>query len=369
MTPVAYGVLDLTALRHNLTRVRTLGGRARVLAVIKANAYGHGLITVAKALASADALAVARVHEAIELKQAGITSRIVVLEGFSSVDELNFLIAHDIEAVVHNDQQMTWLENCSEIDAITVWLKLDTGMNRLGFCASNFQAAYKCLSDCLVVRSKMILMTHLANADSIGDAMTIRQINRFHSAVHGLNGEKSIANSAAILAWKDSYVDWVRPGCMLFGVSPFSDKDSCFFNLKPVMGFYSRLIAVKKVQKGEAIGYGGQWRCKKATLLGVVGAGYGDGYPRHVPSGTPVLVNGIRVPLIGRVSMDMLTVDLADCSDAVVGDPVTLWGVKSLLVEEIARYANTIPYTLLCGITQRVQFLKNVDNALSINDG
>ncbi|HHZ70666.1 MAG TPA: alanine racemase [Methylococcaceae bacterium] len=363
MTPVAYGVLDLAALRHNLTRVREYSGGVRVLAVIKANAYGHGLITVAKALDAADALAVARVHEAIELKKEGITQRIVVLEGFSSVEELNVLVEYGFEAVIHNTEQLAWLERCSQVRAITVWLKLDTGMNRLGFRACDFHRAYHHLVNCPVVKPAIVLMTHLAKADLIDDMMTTQQINQFNTSVNGLSGEKSIANSAGILAWKASYADWVRPGCMLFGVSPFLGKDSCAFNLKPVMGFYSRLIAVKSVQQGEAIGYGGQWQCEKATLMGVVAVGYGDGYPRHAPSGTPVLVNKTRVPLIGRVSMDMLTVDLADCPEAVVGDPVTLWGVESLLVEEIAEYANTIPYTLLCGITQRVQFLNNGDSS------
>ncbi len=360
MIPVVYGVLDLAALRHNLSRVREYSKAGRLLAVIKANAYGHGLIPVAKAMSSADALAVARIHEAIELKEGGINQRIVVLEGFNSVEELNTLVEYGFEAVVHNNEQLEWLEHCTLVSAITVWLKLDTGMNRLGFSSSDFHQAYHRLVNCQVVRSSIVLMTHLANADLVDDLMTTRQINKFNNLVKGLSGERSIANSAGILAWKDSHVDWVRPGCMLYGVSPFADKDSRAFDLKPVMGFYSRLIAVKYIQKGEAIGYGGQWQCEKTTLVGVVGVGYGDGYPRHAPSGTPVLVNETRVSLIGRVSMDMLTVDLTDCPEARVGDPVTLWGVESLLVEEIAKYANTIPYTLLCGITQRVPFLSNV---------
>lgn len=359
MIPVVYGVLDLAALHHNLSKVREYSKEGRLLAVIKANAYGHGLIPVAKAMSSADALAVARIHEAIELKKGGINQRIVVLEGFSSVEELNTLVEYGLEAVVHNHEQLSWLEHCTQVSAITAWLKLDTGMNRLGFSSSDFHQAYHRLVNCSVVRPSILLMTHLANADLVDDLMTTRQINKFNNLVKGLSGERSIANSAGILAWKDSHVDWVRPGCMLYGVSPFTDKDSRAFDLKPVMGFYSRLIAVKHIQKGEAIGYGGQWQCEKTTLVGVVGVGYGDGYPRHAPSGTPVLVNGTRVSLIGRVSMDMLTVDLTDCPEARVGDPVTLWGVESLLVEEIAKYANTIPYTLLCGITQRVPFLSD----------
>jgi alanine racemase len=209
-------------------------------------------------------------------------------------------------------------------------------------------------------------MTHLANADMRKDQKTLNQLALFDTIVSAYSVAKTIANSAGILAWQETHKDWVRPGIMLYGVSPFADNDGSVFDLQPVMSLHSRLLAVKQINTNETVGYGGQWQCKKPTLLGVIAAGYGDGYPRQAVAGTPVLVNNVRVPIIGRVSMDMITVDLQECPNAVAGDPVILWGV-GLPVEEIAGYTDTIPYTLLCGITQRVQIIENecVDQSAS----
>ena len=200
-------------------------------------------------------------------------------------------------------------------------------------------------------------MTHLANADDRDDNKTLKQIALFNQAVERYPGERSIANSAGVLGWSESLTDWIRPGIMLFGVSPFTNSNGKQLGVKAVMSLHSRLIAVKRIEKGDAVGYGSSWICRKSTLMGVAAVGYGDGYPRHAESGTPVLVNGIRVSLIGRVSMDMITVDLENCPDAKPGDSVTLWG-DGLPVEEVAGYADTIPYTLICGITQRVQIVE-----------
>jgi alanine racemase len=358
MIPATYAVLDLDAIRHNINAVRQHAPAAKIMAVIKANAYGHGLLRVAEVLKQeVDAVAVARADEGMRLRNAGFRKPITVLEGFVCADELEDLLKYNLEAVIHTPEQVDILEKYQGKEALSVWLKMDTGMNRLGFKGNDFKWAYQRLIKCKQIKQPPALMTHLANADDVNDDKTLIQITEFNAAIKEYPGPCSIANSAAILAWKESLTDWVRPGIMLFGCSPFADKSGRQLNLKPVMSLHSRLIAVKSVAEGETVGYGGSWVCDTATRLGVIAIGYGDGYPRYVESGTPVLVNGNRVPLIGCVSMDMITVDLKNQPHAKPSDPVTLWG-NGLAVEEIALAADTIPYTLLCGITQRVQIIE-----------
>ena len=357
MRPAAYAVLNLEALQHNLARVRTCAPRAKVMAVIKANAYGHGLLRVANALQGVDAFAVARVDEAIRLRHAGVAERIAVLEGFTCEEELDLLLGNNLEAVIHSSVQMDLLENEISGRKLVVWLKLDSGMNRLGFKVADFDRVYKRLINIQSILAPPGMMTHLANADNKDDHKTLQQIELFNQTVEPYPGERSIANSAGILGWFESLTDWVRPGIMLFGVSPFTNRHGNQVGVKAVMSLHSRLIAVKRIEKGDAVGYGGSWVCRKSTLMGVVAVGYGDGYPRQAESGTPVLVNGRRVSLIGRVSMDMITLDLENCPNAKPGDSVTLWG-NGLPVEEVAGYADTIPYTLICGITQRVEIVE-----------
>jgi alanine racemase len=364
MIPAAYAVLNVNAVTHNLQKVRALAPNAKIMAVIKANAYGHGALRIANALQDADGFAVARVDEGVYLRKAGISKRIAVLEGFTCADELQQLLAHQLDAVVHSHHQIMLFEARQERGKIAIWLKLDTGMNRLGFKAGELQDVYSRLTRCTVIKPQINLMTHLANADDRQDDMTLRQIVLFNDTLNTLapqltaENERSIANSAGILAWQDALSDWVRPGIMLYGVSPFSDRTGADLGLKPIMSLYSRLIAVKAIQKGDTVGYSGSWQCEQDTLLGVVAIGYADGYPRYARVGTPVLVNGQRVPLIGRVSMDMITVDLGTQLTAKAGDAVTLWG-EALPVEEIALCANTIPYTLVCGVTQRVRQIES----------
>ncbi len=357
MTPAAYAVLDLDAVRHNLSKVRKSAPNAKVMAVIKANGYGHGLLRMATALQDVDAFAVARVDEGIRLRKAGFKSRIAVLEGFTGTEELDELLSYQLDVVVHSSTQLDILEARTELGACAVWLKLDTGMNRLGFKAAEFSVAYQRLSQCALVKQPISLMTHFASADDVNDDQTLKQISLFNETVAGFPGERSLANSAGILGWELSLSDWVRPGVMLYGISPFPDTTGQQLGLRPVMALHSRLIAVKPLDVGESVGYGGSWTCQKPTTLGVVAIGYGDGYPRHAKAGTPVLVNGKRVSLIGRVSMDMMTVDLENQSEAKPGDPVTLWG-ENLPVEEIAHWTDTIPYTLVCGVTQRVRLVE-----------
>lgn len=360
MIPAAYAVLSLHAIDHNVRHVRAAAPQAKIMAVIKANAYGHGLVRVAHSLPNVDAFAVARVAEAVRLRKAGIQQRIAVLAGFTCAEELDALVQYQLDVVVHSTAQLTSLEQCTASAQIAVWLKFDTGMNRLGFKANELESVAHRLRQCPIVRQPFNIMTHLANADDKTDPCTAQQLTVFEqhvSRIATLGTEYSIANSAGILAWRQAVSHWVRPGIMLYGISPFADSTGVQLGLRPVMSLHSRLIAVKPLAVGDKVGYAGTWQCQRATTLGVVAIGYGDGYPRQARAGTPVLINGQRVPLIGRVSMDMITVDLANQTDAKVGDAVTLWG-DALAVEEIALCANTIPYTLVCGVTQRVHLIE-----------
>ena len=354
MLPAAHAVLDMAALAHNLAMLRLRVPETKIMAVIKANAYGHGAVPVARALKNADAFAVARVDEGVALREAGIRQRIAVLQGFICAEELALHARHDLEPVVHSAYQVEMLESSCLSPPVTVWLKLDSGMHRLGLSPDEFEACHRRLSQCACVRQPLLLMTHLANADEIDDPATLHQLELFGDRVAGLAGERSIANSAGLLAWENAKAHWVRPGIALYGVSPFPKRTAAEEGLKPVMTLRTRLIAIKQLNIGEAVGYGGAWVCQRPTRVGVASIGYGDGYPRPARSGTPVLVRGSRVSLIGRVSMDMITMDLTDCPEAAVGDAVTLWG-EGLPVEEIARHADTIPYVLLCNVTPRVK--------------
>jgi alanine racemase len=357
MTPAAYAVLHLDAVRHNLSKVRSCAPSAKVMAVIKANGYGHGLLRIAEALQHVDAFAVARVEEGIQLRKAGFNNRITVLEGFTCIEELDELLHYQLDTVVHSINQLEIFETKTGSEGCNVWLKLDSGMNRLGFKAKEFYSVYQRLQQCTLIKKPINLMTHFACADDINDGKTLKQISLFNKVIAGYTGERSMANSAGILGWRQSISDWVRPGVMLYGISPFSDSTGLQLGLKPVMELHSRLIAVKQIEPDDTVGYGGSWTCETPTTMGVVAIGYGDGYPRHAKVGTPVLVNGLRVPLIGRVSMDMITIDLGDKPIAQPGDPVTLWG-DGLPVEEIAKWAETIPYALVCGVTRRVHLVE-----------
>jgi alanine racemase len=352
MTRSAEARIDLSALRHNFQRVRQSAPASRVLAVIKANAYGHGMLRVAQALDAADAFAVARLDEALSLRSAGVDKPIVLLEGFTAADELAALAQHNLETVVHNDVQIALLEQSNMHKPIPVWLKIDTGMHRLGIAPGDTAAAWSRLQACGAVAKPIRFMTHFANSDLRGDARNAAQIAQFTSALAGLQGECSSANSAAILALPETHADWVRPGIMLYGVSPFTNGHAQDEDLQPVMTLSTQLIAINRRRKGDAVGYGGEWVCPEDMPVGVAAVGYGDGYPRHARAGTPVLIDGVRVPLIGRVSMDMITLDLRTIPDTKIGAPVVLWG-DGLPVEEIAECAGTIAYQLLCGVTPR----------------
>jgi alanine racemase len=351
--PLIRATIDTAALRHNLGRVRDAAPDSRVMAVIKANGYGHGLVPVARALAASDGLAVARLEEGLALRAAGLETTILLLEGVAGAEQLRLAAEQRLDLMVHSTEQIELLEGRVGGPPVTTWIKLDTGMNRLGFRAEQFASAYERLARIANVVADPTLVTHLANADDREDPKTDDQLRLFAATTDGLAGARSIANSAALLAWPASRADWVRPGLMLYGLSPFEGNTGQALDLRPVMTLRTEVIAVKTVRAGEAVGYGGTWRASRATRMAVIAAGYGDGYPRSVPSGTPVLVNGRRAPLIGRVSMDMLTVDATDLACVATGDPVVLWG-EGAPVEEIAARAGTIPYELVCGVSQRV---------------
>jgi len=354
MIPFVSATIDSGALRHNLAAVRARAPGARVMAVIKANAYGHGLVTVARALDAADSFAVARVDEGLGLRAAGITKPVVLLEGVFEPDQLEAAAVHGFELVVHVDAQLELLRAAPAGSQFVTWLKLDTGMNRLGFTAAAFAAAHSALSALPCVRQPVRLMTHFANADTQDEPTTALQLERFRRCVGSLPGERSLANSAALLTNPSSHGDWVRPGLLLYGVSPLPGSLGSELGLQPVMTLQSRIIALRDVAAGERVGYGGRWTAQRPTRLAIAAVGYGDGYPRSLPSGTPVLVGGQVAPLAGRVSMDMFAIDVTDLGVAPqLGTPVVLWGA-GLPVERIAALAGTIPYELLCGISQRV---------------
>lgn len=348
-------VIDLQALRHNLSRVREAAPGCRIAAAVKANGYGHGLVRTARALAAADAFAVACSEEAEELREAGINKPLLLLEGVFEAAELPQCCRLDLDIVVHHPGQVEMLERTSLERPLRVWLKIDTGMHRLGLDPDVVPALWRRLRECPAVAPDIRLMSHLARADERDCEFTQHQRQVFEKTTADLPGERSLANSAGILGWPGTHWQWVRPGLMLYGASPFVDRLAAEEGLRPVMALTTRLIAVNRLRRGEPVGYGGTWLCPEDMAIGVAAVGYGDGYPRHAPSGTPVLVNGREAGLAGRVSMDMIAIDLRAHPEARVGDPVVLWG-RGLPIEKIARAANTIPYTLMCGVTPRVRF-------------
>ncbi|HEC29754.1 MAG TPA: alanine racemase [Gammaproteobacteria bacterium] len=346
--------INLNALKHNLQQVRQLAPDSRVMSVIKANAYGHGLLKVAGALGESDAFAVASIEEALQLRKAAVTKRIVILQGVIDRDELILAAENNLDMVVHCEEQLRLLNEVELTGGVDVWLKVDTGMHRLGIHPARVAPVYAGLEQSANV-TNIRLMSHFANADNPDDGLTARQLQILSETAGDIKAEKTIANSAGICVLPDCNLDWVRPGIMLYGINPFQYGRQCSCVLQPAMTVSSRFIAINNTGKGESVGYGGTWTCPKDMSVGVVAIGYGDGYPRHARTGTPVLVNGQRLPLVGRVSMDMICVDLSDCPQARVGDEVVLWG-DGLPVEEVAECAGTIGYELVCKLTERVLF-------------
>jgi alanine racemase len=333
--------------------VREFAPGARVLAVIKANAYGHGIVAAARALAGADAFAVARLEEALALREAGIAARIVLLEGVQDEAGLAAAAAQGLEPFVCQDAQVAFLERWRGAHSFRVWLKIDSGMGRLGFRPAQVPQATARLSACAAIARPPLLATHLAEAEERGNPHTRAQLGRFAAATAGLPGERSIANSAGLIAWPEAHADWVRPGIMLYGISPFPDSTGAELGLRPVMTLMTRVIAVKELAAGDRVGYGGTWAATGPARIAIAEAGYGDGYPRSTANGAPVLVNGRPARLAGRVSMDMLAIDVSGLPGVAPGDPVQLWGPQ-VPVERVAAAAGTIAYELTCRVSRRV---------------
>lgn len=359
--------VHLAALRENLRRVRVLAPQSRVIAVVKADGYGHGLERVAHALQGADAFGVASIADGQRLRAAGLAHRVIVLSGIDQPDDLHEMRKLHLDTVVHHESQLDWLERERPAAGkpLRAWLKVDTGMHRLGFPLDRAERALARLKACANVDPQVTLMTHFANSDVIDDPITRSQIERMRqfarlAALHSTY-ELSLANSAGVLGYADARAQWVRVGGLLYGVSAIAGKTGVDHGFEPAMTLSTRLIAINEVAAGERIGYGGAWEAPEAMRVGVAAIGYGDGYPRHAANGTPALLRGRAAGVIGRVSMDLVTVDLRRHPDARVGDPVVLWG-RGLPVETVAARANTIGYELICGMTRRVTFVE--DDAL-----
>ncbi|WP_409523043.1 alanine racemase [Nitrincola sp. MINF-07-Sa-05] len=358
MARQARAVIDLAAIKHNYRLAKAQAPAARAAAIIKADAYGHGAVQVAKALADeVPAFGVAAIEEAIELREAGITQPILLLEGFFEASELDQIESYGFWSALHTDEQLLALESRLSDPAATltlnIWVKVDSGMHRLGFAPERTAEVVERLRRLKGVRD-IVLMTHFACSDEPERPVTREQITCFERVASGLDLPVSLSNSAGVMAWPDAHGQWLRPGIMLYGANPFAGSQEVADQLQPAMTLTSQIIAVRDVSAGEAVGYGCSYVCDQVRRIGTVAMGYGDGYPRHARSGTPVIVHGQRTSLAGRVSMDMLTIDLTDIPQAKVGDKVELWG-KQLPVSEVATWCDTIPYTLLTCLTRRVK--------------
>lgn len=351
----AYAVIRLEHLVHNLTTLRKLAPHTKIMAVVKADAYGHGLVESAQALNQADAFAVACADEALALRSAGILHPIICLQGFSDNQQLQQIADANIQAVIHSAYQVKLLSSSKLKQPIQVWLKIDTGMSRLGILPQDADNTYQQLLDTKRV-AKIRVMTHFANADLLDEKATQRQLQKFEQALTDLpTGERSAANSAAALAFSNTHYDWIRPGLALYGISPFqggqSQPDTT--ELLPAMSLHAPIISIKTCLKGDCIGYGGTFTCPHDMRIAVAALGYADGYPRTLTETAYVSIEGKHAPIVGNVSMDMTTIDVSDV-EASIGDDVEFWGLD-IAVADVARAANTISYELLCGIARRVK--------------
>jgi alanine racemase len=348
-----YAQINLAAMRENLARVRAMAPGAQVLAVVKANAYGHGLARVLPALDAADGLALVELDAAISLREQHFMRRILLLEGFFAESELDQVAQRRLAIVVHDIEQVRMLEAAALSRPLEVFVKVNTGMNRLGFRPPDVAGICARLAETPAVAA-LRLMTHFARADE-EDGLA-EPLAQFESACRGLPYPRSVANSAGIIRFSEAGGEFVRPGIMLYGATPLPYDTAEMLGLRPVMTLRSEIIAVQDLKANESVGYGAQYTASRPHRLGVVACGYADGYPRHAPNGTPVRVLGTKVRLAGRVSMDMITVDLTDVPEARVGSPVVLWG-EGMPVDDVATAAATVGYELLCAVAPRVPFV------------
>ncbi len=354
--------IHTAAMQHNLDLAARRAGDAKVWAVVKANAYGHGLLNGLRGFAAADGLALIEPENAVLLREAGWQKPILLLEGFFDAADLATAVRHGLDCAVHCEEQLRMLEQATRESGITapldLHLKLNSGMNRLGFAPAAYRSAFERLRALPSVRH-ISLMTHLANADAAGETAlpVAKQVACFDASSRALEAPRTLANSATDLLHPELAADWIRPGIMLYGGSP-GLKSAADFGLLPAMTLRSELIGTQSIHTGDAVGYGSRFIAPRPMRIGVVACGYADGYPRHAPDGTPVLVDGIRTALVGRVSMDMLMVDLTSVPQARVGSDVILWG-RGLPIDEVATAAGTIGYELMCAVAPRVRMLED----------
>lgn len=347
--------IDLDAVVANMAQLQRCAPDSRMLAVLKANAYGHGIEAVARALRHADGFGVASQGEAERLRAIGMQQPIVLFGGFDAPQDIAKLAQMEVRVALHHPAQIAMLEAQRDSAPIHVWLKLDSGMNRLGFPPDEFSQVLARLRALPNVAPDIVLMTHFAASDEPDSSSLERQLAVFRHTTAGLELPVSLANSAAVLDHPATHGDWIRPGGALYGLTTKPGRCAVQDGLRPAMRLSTRLIAVRDKPSGAAIGYGGTYTCAHPTRVGVAAVGYGDGYPRHAPTGTPVLVAGQRCNVIGRVSMDLVTINLAAAAHAQVGDEVVLWG-DGLAIEEVGAAAGTISYELTCRLSERVQF-------------
>ena len=349
-----FATVSLEAIASNYRLAKRLAPESESIAVIKANAYGHGIVKVAQHLQDlVPAFAVAFIDEAVQLRDAGISKPILVMQGVHRAADLDEIVARDLWLMINQNQQLEWLLSARLQGPVNTWLKIDTGMHRLGISPEKSDQACEDLGSSENVQPGLVLCTHLSCADDLENPMTEQQVDLIRSSAAKYSFELSIANSAAILHWPEAHAGWNRPGYMLYGSCPTGTFDNDTPGLQPAMSMHSEIIAIRDLKPGEGVGYGLNWIASKPSKIGTIAIGYGDGYPRHAPNGTPVLVNGRRVPLVGRVSMDAIGVDLSSLEDVRVGDPVELWG-KNITINELASTAGTIGYEILAGLTGRV---------------
>ncbi len=356
MSRAATATIHLGALRHNLERARSLAGRSRVMAVVKADAYGHGLERAYRALRDADAFGVASVQDGQRLRAAGARQRIVVLSGVHEAGELAAARRLKLEPVIHHREQVDLLERDDDPQPLSVWVKIDTGMHRLGFDPDEIPSVAERLAALPALAGRVAWMTHFAASDEPEKPITAAQIAAFERATAGRGGERSLANSAGLVAFPAAHADWVRVGGLLYGVSAFADRVGTDLGFRPAMSLATRLISIKQVARGERIGYAGSFECPTDMEVGIAAIGYGDGYPRHAGPASVVHIDGHAAPVLGRVSMDLVAVDVGRVPSARVGSKVLLWGPE-LPVERVAAAAGTIGYDLICGVTRRVLFV------------
>ena len=346
-------VIDIQALRHNYQLAQSLAPESKTIPMVKANAYGHGAVQVSQALADiAPAFGVACIEEALELRDAGIKQPILLLEGAFDAAELKLAATKGFWVMVENHQQKEAIINADLALPLTVWLGVDTGMHRLGFQPGDIAEVYKTLNSSRNISQPIVFTSHFACADDLKNKATLKQIDAF-KACAPVTALQSLANSAAILAWPKAQREWQRPGYMLYGNSPFAVPQENADQLKPVMSFESAVISLRTIAAGESVGYTANWTAERDSTIATITVGYGDGYPRNATNGTPVLINGVRCPLVGRVSMDMITVDVTDLREVAIGDKALLWGPE-LPVNEVASHCDTIGYELLTRMPGRV---------------